>query len=277
MAVLAPLRTVASGHAQTPAGPVRFDVASIKPSIGEGIMNVRALPGRLVADASLLILMQYAYGVQPFQVVGGPAWLTSERYQVDAKADASATREQMFLMLQSLLAERFHLKTHRDVKELPVFALVSDRGGFKLPPTKEGACVDAAADAAVEWAGGRMAFPGEVQPARSRCGSAVVELGPRGAQIHGGKIRMPDFVRTLSMLLGRSVIDTTGFSGPFDLQLDFVPDDTTPAIPPPPPNSGISGVSIAQGLQQQLGLRLESTKGPVELIAVDQAERPSPN
>jgi uncharacterized protein (TIGR03435 family) len=79
------------------------------------------------------------------------------------------------------------------------------------------------------------------------------------------------------MVLGRSVIDKTGFSGAFDLQVDFVPDDTTPAMPPPPPSSGISGVSIAQGLQQQLGLRLESTKGPVQLIAVDYAERPSPN
>jgi len=275
--LLAPWRTVASGHAQTPAGPVRFDAASIKPSIGDGIMNVRALPGRLVADASLLILMQYAYGVQPFQVVGGPAWMSSERYQVDAKADVPATREQMFLMLQSLLEERFHLKTHRDVKELPVFALVSDKGGFKLPPTKEGTCVNSAADAAVEWAGGRMAFPGEVQPARSRCGSAVVDLGPRGAHIHGGQIRMLDLVHTLSMVLGRRVLDLTGFTEAFDQQLDFVPDDTTPAMPPPPPNSGISGASIAQGLQQQLGLRLESTKGPVQLIAVDYAERPSPN
>src|SRR5205807_811737 len=103
---------------------------------------------------------------------------------------------QLFLMLQSLLEERFHLETHRDVKELRVFALVSDRGGLKLPPTKEGTCVDSAADAAVEWAGGRMAFPGEVPAARSRCGSAVVDLGPGGAQIHGEKIGMPDLART---------------------------------------------------------------------------------
>jgi len=98
-----------------------------------------------------------------------------------------------------------------------------------------------------------------------------------GAQMRGGKIAMPELVRTLSMLLDRSVIDRTGFTQLFDLQLDFVPDDTTPAMPPPPPDSGISGVSIAQALQQQLGLRLESTKGPVQVIVVDQAERPSAN
>ena len=138
--------------------------------------------------------------------------------------------------------------------------------------------MDSAADAATEWVGGgRMAAPGEVQPAKGRCGSAVIGLGPAGAQMHGGKIAMPELVRTLSMLLGRSVIDKTGFTGLFDLQLEFSPDDTTPEMPPPPPGVYTSGVSIAQALQQQLGLRLESTKGPVQVIVVDQAERPSAN
>jgi uncharacterized protein (TIGR03435 family) len=263
-----------------------FEVASIKPSVSQRIMNVRPLPGRLTADASLPVLMQYAYGVEPFQVVGGPGWIESERYQIDAKADGNASRDQMFLMLQSLLEDRFQLKIHRDTKELPVFALVpntlvSKRGSLKLPPPREGVCVDSAVDAPAEWTGaGRMATPGEVQPTKGRCGSTVVALGPGGAQMKGGKIAMPELVRTLSMLLGRSVIDRTGFTGLFDLQLDFVPDDTTPSMPPPPPNSGISditGVSIAQALQQQLGLRLQSTKGPVEVIVVDHAERPSQN
>ena len=88
---------------------------------------------------------------------------------------------------------------------------------------------------------------------------------------------MPELVRILSMLLGRGVIDRTGYTEVFDLQMDFVPDDTTPAMPPPPPDSGISGVSIAQAIQQQLGLRLESARGPVEVIVVDHAEPPSGN
>jgi len=263
--------------AQT-AIPPQFEVASIKPSFSDMVMNVRPLPGRLTADATLQVLMQYAYGVAPFQVVGGPGWLTSERYQIDATANATASRDRMFLMLQSLLEDRFQLKVHRDVKEQPVFALVADKGGVKLPSPKEGVCVDSAADAATEWVGGgRMAAPGEVQPAKGRCGSAVLGLGPAGAQMHGGKIAMPELARTLSMLLGRSVVDKTGFTGLFDLQLDFVPDDTTPAMPPPPPGSYTSGVSIAQALLQQLGLRLESARGPVQVIVVDQAERPSAN
>jgi uncharacterized protein (TIGR03435 family) len=210
--------------------------------------------------------------------MGGPTWLTSQRYQIDAKAAATASRGQMFLMLQSLLEDRFQLKIHRDTKEMPVFALVANKGGLKLPPPKDGVCVDSAADAAAEWVGGgRMAPPGEVPVAKGQCGSAVAALGAGGVQARGGKIAMPELVRMLSMMLGRSVIDKTGFRELFDLQLDFVADDTTPAMPPPPPDSGISGVSIAQALQQQLGLRLEASKGPVQVIVIDQAERPSGN
>ena len=281
VALLAPLRTVASALGQTPAPTARpqFEVASIKPSpFFDRIMSVLPLPGRLTANATLQVLMQYAYGVQPFQLVGGPSWLASDHYEIEARADASANRDQIFRMLQSLLEDRFQLKTHREMKELPVFTLVSNRGGFKLQAPRDGACVDSPPDAAAEWIGaGRMAAPGELPPAKGRCGSAIVSLSLSGAQIRGGKIAMSEFVRTLSTMLGRRVLDKTGLTASFDLQLDFVPDDTTPAMPPPPPGSGISGISISQALQEQLGLRLESTKGPVEVIVVDQAERPSAN
>jgi uncharacterized protein (TIGR03435 family) len=244
-------------------------------------MNVRPLPGRLTADATLQILIQYAYGVEPYQVVGVPDPLTSRRYQIDATADGAASRDEMFVMLRSLLEERFQLRTHRDTRELPALALLPDKGGFKLPPAKEGVCVASAVDAPTEWVGaGRMAAPGEIQPAKGRCGSATVGLGLGGAQMRGGKIAMPELIRTLSTILGRPVIDQTGFTGLFDLQLDFAPDDTTPSIPPPPPNSGVSditGVALAQALQQQLGLRLQSSKGPVQMIVVDRAEPPSGN
>jgi len=240
-------------------------------------MNVRPLPGRLTADASLQILMQYAYGVQPFQVVGGPGWMESERYQIDAKAGGNASRDQEFLMLQSLLENRFQLKTHRETRDQPVYALVAARAGLKLPSPKEGGCVDSAADASAEWAGGRMAAPGEIAPSKARCGSTGLTLGPGGARIQGGKIAMPELARRLSLMLDRSVVDKTGFTGLFDLQLDFVPDQTTPSMPPPPPDSGISGLSIPEALRQQLGLQLESTKGPVDVVVVDHAERPSAN
>ena len=88
---------------------------------------------------------------------------------------------------------------------------------------------------------------------------------------------MPEFVRKLSLILDRSVSDKTGFTGLFDLRLEFVTDESTPAMPPPPPGSDMPGPSIAQALRQQLGLQLETTKGAVEVIVVGHAERPSGN
>jgi uncharacterized protein (TIGR03435 family) len=176
-----------------------------------------------------------------------------------------------------LLEDRFRLKTHREVRELPMFTLAAANRRVQLPAPRESSCVRSDADAAVEWAGGRMAAPGELQPAKGRCGSALVVLGPAGAQMRGGSVAMPELIRLLSMLLGRSVADKTGFTSLFDVHLDFVPDDTTPTMPPPPPDSAISGVSLGQALQQQLGLRLEPAKGPVEVMVIDRADRPSPN
>jgi uncharacterized protein (TIGR03435 family) len=260
-----------------PGGRPRFEVASVKPSGNPGIQHVRPLPGRLTADASLRILMQYAYGVQPFQVIGGPERVMSARYEIDAKAGGNAGRGQLFLMLRSLLEDRYQLKTHRETRDLPAYALVAAASGLKLPPPKEGACVDSPADAPVEWAGGRMAVPGEAQPAKGLCGSASVHLESAGARMQGGAIAMPELVRMLSLVLGRSVIDKTGFGQRFDLQLDFVTDESTPAMPPPPPGSDMPGPSISQALRRQLGLQLESTKGPVEVLVIDHAELPSAN
>jgi len=229
----------------------------------------------------LQVLIQYAYGVNSFQIVGGPNWLFTKRYQIEAAADTAANRDQIFLMLRTLLEDRFQLKIHREMKELPVFALVPNKNGLDLPSPKEDACIDSPANANAAWTGdGRLTAPGETQSAKGLCGTALVGLGPQGAEIKGGKISMPELARALSSVVGRSVIDRTGFTGLFDVKLDFVPDDITPSLPPPPPNSGISyltGVSIAQALQQQLGLRFQSTKGPVSVIVVDQVEPPSVN
>ena len=262
----------------------QFEVASVKPSFTRTVANVRPLPGRLTADAPLQILIQYAYGVQPFQVVDRAGWLPPGRYEIDATTDGHATRNQMFLMLQSLLEDRFRLKIHRETTQMPVYALVAAKGGLKLSPPNDSHCIDSPADAAPEWAGGRMAAPGEAPSAQVLCGSAGLSLVPSapllpggGARLEGAKMAMPEFARKLSLILDRSVIDKTGFTGLFDLRLDFVTDETTPAMPPPPPGSDMPGPSLAQALRQQLGLQLESTSGPVEVIVVDHAERPSGN
>jgi uncharacterized protein (TIGR03435 family) len=270
-------------RAQSSANAPKFEVASIKPDVEQGPMAVRPLPGRLVADASVRLLIQNAYAVPPFQIEGGPSWIDTERYSVDAKAGNNASRAQTFLMLQSLLEERFQLKTHPETRELPVYTLVAARNGLKLAPPKEGGCVNPVADAPPEWSEGRMAGrmppPQPGQPLPPRCGSVNVMLASSGARMQGGKIPMPEFIRVLSMVLGRPVIDKSGFTELFDVRLEFMPDEATPALPAPPPDpAGPSlGSSIFSAIQQQLGLRLESSKGPVEVIIIDHVERPSVN
>lgn len=265
---------------QSAARP-KFEVASIKPATQQRFMMVRPLPGRLMADATVKLLMQNAYTAQPYQIVGGPAWIDSERYQIEAKAAGDADRAQLFLMLQSLLEDRFQLKIHRETRELPVYALVPAKNGLKLPAPKPGSCEEPVVGAPMEWAGGRMPPPGQTPALSPKCGAIGIQLQPAGAQMRGGKIAMPELVRMLSMAMGRSVIDKTGFTGLFDLQLAFMPDDTTTALPPPPPGAAppleSSNPPIFTALQEQLGLRLESTKGPVEVIVVDHLEKPTAN
>ena len=270
-------------RAQSAAGRPKFEVASIKPDPEQGLIAVRPLPGRLIAAASVRVLMQNAYAVPPFQIEGGPTWMDADRYAVDAKAGENASRAQIFLMLQSLLEERFQLRTHREARELPVYTLVAARSGLRLQSPKEGGCVSPVADAPPEWAegsmAGRMSPPQPGQPPSPRCGSVNVLLASSGARMQGGQVTMPEFVRVLSTVLDRTVIDKSGFSGLFDVRLDFLPDAATPALPAPPPDpAGPSvGSSIFDAVQQQLGLRLESSKGSVEVIIVDHLERPSTN
>ena len=115
----------------------------------------------------------------------------------------------------------------------------------------------------------------------ARCGAVRVMLGLAGAQMQGAKIPISELARTLSLVMDRTVIDRTGFGGLFDVQMTFLPDDSTPAMPPPPPDVAAAleskTPSILSALQEQLGLKLESTRGPVEVIVIDHAERPSGN
>jgi len=258
----------------------QFEIASIKPAGNQGLGMIRPLPGRFVANASLRVLMETAYRVQPFQIEGGPEWIGSEQYEVDAKAAGNPGREQLFPMMQSLLEDRFRLQIHRESREMPVYALVAARGGLKLPPPREGGCVDGTEPfPLLPEPGRRMTPPVQIPALPPRCGGVGVTLGSRGARLAGGKVPMAEFARVLSTVLGRTVTDRTGFSGVFDVSLEFLPDDTTTGLPPPPPGA-IPPENAAPSIfsaVQQLGLRLESAKGPVEVLVIDHVERPSTN
>jgi uncharacterized protein (TIGR03435 family) len=126
-----------------------------------------------------------------------------------------------------------------------------------------------------------MPMPGTGPATPPQCGSIRIALQPLGARMQGGAVLMPELVRILAMALGRTVIDRTGYTRPFDIQLDFLPDEVTTALPPPPPGSDIRERSpnptITVAIQEQLGLRLESTKGPIEVMVIDHIERPAAN
>ena len=265
---------------QQPVRP-QFDAASVKPGASRGFQMVRPLPGRLTASASLRMLIQNAYSLQSFQIAGAPSWVDSDRFEVEAKAAGNASREQIFVMFQSLLEDRFELRVHRERKELPAYALVAAKSGLKLPRPKDGACAEPATDARPDWAGGRMAPPGGGPQPLPACGTVRVRLAASGALMEGGKIRMAELARSLSMAMDRPVVDKTGFADAFDVQLSFVPNQVSAALPPPPPGTPEATdtrlPSIVTALQEQLGLRVESAKAPVEVLVIDHVARPSAN
>jgi uncharacterized protein (TIGR03435 family) len=183
------------------------------------------------------------------------------------------SRPQLMQMLQSLLEDRFQLKVRQETRELPVYALVPARGGLKLQ-TQEGGCVERSSSG-----------PVPLSPGQAPCDSVMVAMSPAGARLLGGKVVMSEFTRVLSNVLGRKVIDQTGFTGRFDVKVDFTPDEATggmprsmppPGVAPPPPSDN-PPPSIYTSLQEQLGIRLDSAKGPVEVLVIDSVQKPSTN
>ena len=256
-----------------PAAKPTFEIASIKPTGSHGGGSMRPSPGRLTASAPLRVLMQAAYHVQDFQIVGAPEWVKSDGYAVDAKASGNPRHAQMMLMLQSLLEDRFHLRVHHESRDMPVYTLAAARGGLNLSPPRDGNCTERDAPPPA---------PGDPTPAPG-CGGIDVLLEAGGWHMRGGKVPMVEFVRKLSEVLGRTVTDQTGFSGVFDVNLEFRRDlttdfDTRAGLAPPPGAipAETTGPSIFSAVQQ-LGLRLESAKEPVEVIVIDHVEKPSAN
>jgi uncharacterized protein (TIGR03435 family) len=263
--------------AQTEAPPPVFEVASIKvadPS-ARGVY-VRSSPGGRfnVNNMTLKELIVFAWRVQPFQVAGGPAWLDSAHFDVSAKAEKTFKPDELVIAVQSLLADRFQLAIHKETKDLPIYALVLSRKDGKLGPQlieqKEGACTP--------YDPQKPPPPPEPgKPPELRCGG--MRMSPR--EIYASSIPISQLVPSLARFLGRTVVDKTGLTGKYDVTLHWTPDDMQLAQLPPdaprPAASDTSGPSMFTALQEQLGLKLESQKGPVEMIVIDRAEKPSEN
>ncbi|MGD1093584.1 MAG: TIGR03435 family protein [Bryobacteraceae bacterium] len=252
-----------------------FEVASIKPhTAGDRNMLIRFQPGGLlnVSGMTLKLLMTIAYGVQDYQISGGLSWVGSDRYDIVAKTeDGSNSKVDERLeteRLQTLLEDRFKLTLHRETKEMPIYALVIAKGGSKLNES-EGECPPQPPGPPPTATRGKMATP--------NCGS--IFFAPN--QLSGVKIPLSYIIPVLSRTLGRTVVDKTGLTGRYDIKLEWTPHQGQvqfgPCGPTPPPPPENSGPSIYTALQEQLGLKLESQKGPVEVLVIDHVEQPSEN
>jgi len=199
--------------------------------------------------------IQIAYQVKEFQIVG-PAWISTEKFDIEAKTESpSHSSSQIYLMLQSLLADRFNLKLHRETRESTIYALVPGRGGVKMKPSKDQTL----------WAGD---FPDGSPDGRPVTAGGPTELAP--GRFFGEAIPMTMFVNLLAGPLGRPVVNKTGLAGRYDIDLRYDPaSGQSPDAADTP--------SLFTAIQEQLGLRLESAKGPVEFLVIDHIERPGDN
>jgi bla regulator protein blaR1 len=239
-----------------------FEVASIKPSnpAGPG-RGMRANPGRIdMTGVTLSFLVEQAYSVREFQIAGGPGWIKSDRYDIAVKLpdkDGAALpgdfamfseeqRNTWILrrqaMLQALLADRFQLRMHRENRDLPRYVLTVSKSGLKK------------------------------QSADSKTDSGMIRMGK--GSLSGSQIPVPDLILALSQILDRTIVDQTGLHGKFDVDLKWTP-DLAPNVDAATAN--MEGPTIFTALQEQLGLKLEANKGPVEVIVIDAAGKPAEN
>jgi bla regulator protein blaR1 len=285
--VLVGIMNTAAIRAQSRAGTPKFEVASIKPGCagsgdtknGKGAGGAPS-PGRLNLCRPLAFYIDSAYVMYAnghrnitsptsAPIEGGPAWINSDRYQISAKAEGTPSQEMMNgPMLQVLLEDRFKLKIHRETREVAVYELTVAKGGPKMQPLREGSCIPFDPTSPPRLASGQRP-----------CG--VVGISPPGRSAHYEfpGFSLNDLSKFLPRLLGRPVIDKTGLTGVFDFHLEFALDESTPGVGLrlSPSDDPIGGPSIFTAVQEQLGLKLGSARGPGEFLVIDHVERPTEN
>lgn len=284
-----------------PAGPMPLGRMMVRMGGGPGTPD----PGQITyTNVSIKNVMMNAYNVKGYQI-SGPDWLESQRFDIMAKVPQGTTQEQFRLMLQNLLAERFKLTLHHQSKDLPMYALVVGKGGHKMKESEDpapGSVPNAGgpngAPPPPDGAFGRGAGGG---PVMGKDGFPRLPPGGRGAIMMmgmNGKMRMQMNGQTMSGLvdmlanqLGRPVVDMTELKARYDIILEFAPDEgqmpMMRGVMPPPgaveggggPGGGAaspdgqSGPTIFSAVQEQLGLKLEARKGPVDLLVIDNLEK----
>jgi uncharacterized protein (TIGR03435 family) len=280
--------------AQSPASvrpPTAFEVASVKPSEpgaqGGGI--ARPVNGLMRASGvTLRQLVRYAYDLEPLQrrdpeSVGGPEWIDRDRFDIVARGPADLSFPDSRLMMRSLLAERFALQTHTETRELPVYFLVMARNDGRLGSGLRRSEVDCTAYSAALTATGRGAIAKQVGP---QCGlssggapAVAATLGitntlPRGAQMARGTATMAELltVITRSPEIDRKIVDRSGLTGTFDIDLNWVPARNGALVAEP-----TDVLTIFTAIDEQLGLKLQPARASIDVVVIAGAQRPTPN
>lgn len=284
--------------AQTPEA-LTFEVATIKasapPGMGPVMFGPRGGPGtqdpgRFTCErCSLTLLLTNAYDINQVRI-SGPEWLSSTMFDVIAKVPAGATRGQFRVMLQNLLIDRFKMAAHHDTRDMAIYELTVAKSGPKL---KESAGPEEAPN--LPGRGGPPPPPGPHQTVAIGDGApplppgrrSLMALSPRGAHWRLVDVTMDDFVRQLPQAVGRPVNNGTGIKGKYDIDLTFAPDLAVMGrgrgmmmrAPLEAPAGGDAaapdeaGPTIFTAVQEQLGLKLESKKGPVDMLGIDHIEK----
>jgi uncharacterized protein (TIGR03435 family) len=253
--------TAAVLPAQVESPPsVGFEVASVRPNPDAAILRFSILPGDrlLVQGHTLATVIRHAFDTPEVRTVGMPAWAKTERYDITATPAAGRTdgrSPRVMAMLRRLLEARFGLKWRFETREVPIYALMLARTDGRLGSAARSSAADCGA-----FVPGRSEAPEET--ARPEC---AITMGRGSFRLRGRS--MPQFASDLQVFTDRPVLDRTGRAGRFDIELAFA----YPTVP------DAEGVSLFTALQEQLGLKLEPSRGPVEVLVIDSVERPTPD
>jgi uncharacterized protein (TIGR03435 family) len=274
-ALVSPLVSGQQASSQAP----RFEVASVKQSVSDSSSSSsKDSPGSYTAiNMPLRRLIAIAYRIHPAmdrERIVRPSWIDGARFDINARTPAGARSDQIPDMLRALLADRFSLMTHRETREGAVFALVRPRTDGALGPQLSVSSLDCSTPEAFQSSSAGAGTASTAKAEKPACG-LISTVDGNGGVLRGGGRTMADLADNLTGRMNQPVVDRTGLTGRYDFVLRWTPETFQTAAG----NGGSSndGTPIVTALQEQLGLKLERQRAPVEFLIIDRIERPSPD
>ena len=292
----APVPAAAQDAASPDAEP-RFEVAAIRPTdikaftAGSGgpvpPIGVRMLPNGMNATlATVRMLILSAYQIRDYQLVGGPGWVDSDRFDISARAAGEVTPEVARRMLKNLLHDRFKLRAHTETRQADVHALILANGDGRFGPGLKRTNPECEATLEARKKGGAAppSGPPDLQAIRKQtfCGMSIMGSMSSGASTYSmGGVALDRLANQISGEVGGPVVDRTGLTGLFDILLEYASQrrqlQAAPPVTAPDLTKDVAPASLRDALREQLGLKLETEKGPLEALIIDSLDRPSEN